>query len=78
MVSENVADRGCTTLVELNLQGLRGVRRECTHIVLQHQPSRSSRILASHGCVETCRLGPLGVEWARKGQHTQLFISQSL
>jgi len=30
MVSENVADRGCKTLVELDLQGLKGVRRECT------------------------------------------------
>jgi len=75
MVSEKVADRGCTTLVELDLQGLRGVLRQSTHIVLQRQPSRSSWILASHGRVETCRLGLLGVDWARKGQRTQLFIS---
>ena len=59
-------EHGCATLVELDLQRLRGVRRECTHILLQRQPSRLARILASH---KDLQVGSGRSDWARKGQH---------
>lgn len=64
-------EHGCATLVELDLQRLRGVRRECTHILLQRQPSRLAQILASH---KDLQVGSGRSDWARKGQHDVLVM----